>query len=695
MIIYTRAAERFNNNIKKSIYFLSKVSISGYLMVTLLLMSLFSCTTWAGTEEFTFQNLEIQVLWEDDTPVENADLRIYSRDWPVAYPANVSAFTDEHGVCRFHVPRGEWKIVVGKYSNPGLFLVKEVIVESATFVQIKPDHAITVEFIDRFGSLCRLSALYAAPSEMVPNCKMPVIVRPQLERCHIQTNAAEQLAFFLERKPRIASEGYYLFIDGIDPNSNLIIRADEMSLNTIDFEGYLPPGVETGDVRWILCFPYQDVERHSVYTSFVLTGLGRAWVNVDYADYMAELILPNSELDDDIYYRFQYQPIDFSSVSSIILRAGGEIHRQFRYAPIPFSHDRSQFLLGPTLDDYGNELRWYAPGNPDIDRFEPVIKIWESSGSKLVYDGSFPITGSTLGFQVLQGFSESSVFQLEWDMPGYDGFRVITGSFTDPDYRFDHHVITTEHFIIHVPTWHEEKGRLLAPHWEEAYTAMVDLVGRAPPVTSEANFYIHPIGTWASLLGQELYYHGFTWWHPQNPIKWERYCFHEIGHRLVSELYRQGPVQYPIQGELNEYLAEIISHYTIAETHGMEFVRYILQDRSDWFFSYIEDPEKATKDPWYNGFFLLEVYLTRTHGWEIHKQFFRHWLDACQILDALGYRPKEIFAALYSSLADEDLLWMFNLCDFDLDDLRMAEAIDQISTLTENLLTDYSATEDF
>ncbi|MGB2866498.1 MAG: hypothetical protein WBC05_24420 [Sedimentisphaerales bacterium] len=664
---------------------LCKSDFCGYLTATLLLLSLFSCTTWADIEEFAFQNLEIQVLREDDTPVENADLRIYSQDWPVAYPANASAFTDVNGICRLHIPRGKWKIVVGKGSDPGLFLINEVIVESATFVQIKPDHALTLEFIDCFGAPSRLDALYAAPSEMVPNCKMPVIARPSSLQCEIKTNASELLALFLVQNPKTTSEGYYLFVDEIDPNTNLTVRSDEMSLNSIDFEGYLPPGVTDGSVVWRLCFPYQDIERHWVFVRFVLTGLGRAWVNVDYADYMAELILRSSELDDDIYYRFQYQPIDFSSLSSVTLRAGGEIHRQFRYAPIPFSKNLSQFLLGPTLDDYGNELRWYAPGDPDVDRFGPLIKIWESSRGKLVYDGSFPITSTQLGFLVLQGFPDSSVFRLEWDMPGYGGFDIIEGWLSEPQYRFDHHTITTEHFIIHVPTWYEEKGRLLAPHWEEAYTAMVNLIGRAPPVTSEANFYIHPVGTWAHLQGQELFYHGFTWWHPRNPIKWERYCFHEIGHRLVSELYRQGPVQYPIQGELNEYLAEMISHYTIAQTHGEEFCRYIWDSHSHHFFGYMEDPENSPNGPWYNGFFLLEVYLTKTHGWEIHKQFFRRWLDACQILDPLGYEPKEIFAALYSSLANENLLWMFNLCNFDLDDLRMAEAIEELSAFTDGL----------
>ncbi|MGB2865805.1 MAG: hypothetical protein WBC05_20910, partial [Sedimentisphaerales bacterium] len=88
---------------------------------------------------------------------------------------------------------------------------------------------------------------------------------------------------------------------------------------------------------------------------------------------------------------------------------------------------------------------------------------------------------------------------------------------------------------------------------------------------------------------------------------------------------------------------------------------------------------------WYNGFFLLEVYLTKTHGWEIHKQFFRHWLDACQILDPLGYEPNEIFAALYSSLANEDLLWLFNLCGFGLDELRMAQAAEEILAFMDGL----------
>lgn len=114
----------------------------------------------------------------------------------------------------------------------------------------------------------------------------------------------------------------------------------------------------------------------------------------------------------------------------------------------------------------------------------------------------------------------------------------------------------------------------------------------------------------------------------------------------------------------------------------------------EWY-SYPEDPDNSMNGPWYNAFFLLEVYLTKKHGWEIHKHFFRNWLAACQILGPLGYEPKEILAALYSSIANESLLWLFNLCGFELDELRMSQAIDLISPLTEDLLTDYVVTEHF
>ncbi len=95
----------------------------------------------------------------------------------------------------------------------------------------------------------------------------------------------------------------------------------------------------------------------------------------------------------------------------------------------------------------------------------------------------------------------------------------------------------------------------------------------------------------------------------------------------------------------------------------------------------MDDPENAPYEAWHNQLFFLEVYLPKQHGWEINKRFFLTWIDACVVLNPLGYNQKEIFAALYAVLAGEDLSWMFRLCGFDLNDERMQNAMAAISHL--------------
>lgn len=72
---------------------------------------------------------------------------------------------------------------------------------------------------------------------------------------------------------------------------------------------------------------------------------------------------------------------------------------------------------------------------------------------------------------------------------------------------------------------------------------------------------------------------------------------------------------------------------------------FYLRDKAKTFFSYFADRENTTP-PNSNTVFFLQVYLSRRHTDEIHRKFFRTWLDAGRRLESLGYSQKEVFAAL-------------------------------------------------
>ena len=632
-----------------------------------------------GKEEFTFHDLTVTILDSAGNPVEGALVKAYSLDWPVAYPQNWFLSTNGAGQTTFHLPRGTWKIIAGKHDNPGLFLTGELRLEATKSASLRPNHAIEIRFVDRAGTPSDADVVYVAPSSMVPNCLMPMSGRIQDGRCVILTNAREKLAYFLARSPTPTREGYFLYADGFRPTRNVAINATRMDLNHIHFDGHAPDDTP-GKISWILCFPYQDVERKNWHTEFWLEEQGNAYTNIDYIEYYPRSLVWSEELRDDVWYNFAYRPIDFETVKSVAIAAGGPLTPSFHYMSFRPHCGYSAFVIGPTYDAYGNELRFHAPKT--AERFGIPLRIQEYSDGPVLYDEVFRVASDNLASRIDQRFPETAVFRLEWNQPGHGGRQTIQGAIGDPNYRYEYNNVSTPHFEIHAPAWMPEKAEQLGVQWEKAYAVMVDLIGSAPPLTPEKNFYIDPTGLGAGGLGQQLYYHGFVCWDPRSPCDdWEAGAFHEIGHRMQSELFNQGEHRFPLEHDMNEAVAEMISHYTVAHTHGPEFARYHLSDRTHRFLAYMDDPKNAPNPAWHNLFFFLEVYLTKQHGWEINKRFYRTWIDACVILHPLGYNQKETFAALYSVLAQQDLTWMFRLCGFELDDGRMLEARSQIEHL--------------
>lgn len=647
------------------------------LIVSFVLL-LSSSASYAESDEFVFYDLTVTVVNGSGQPVQDAFVKAYSMDWPVAYPLSWYLMTDSAGQCVFHIPRGKWKIVAGKDLTPGVFVFETVLLEGSMAVRLEPDHVVEVNVSDRIGHELNTAVIYAGPSSLVPNCLMPVCGWTQNGTCAIQTNADEDLTFFIIRQPTKQWEGYFLFVEGCSADEDTVIDASSMTLNHIHFDGRKPDDTP-GTISWILCFPHQDVERLWGHTDIWLDGEGDAFLNVDFLNYQTRSRPWSEELQDDIWYYFQYRSIDFTDTKSVSLTVGGPIIPAFHFLPSPFGSNVSMFMFGPAYDAHGNELRYHAPNT--AERLSIPLTIWEYEGGPILYDDVLTIDSDNLSFMIYQSFPDTAVFRVECNQPGYGGVQVIEGSLYDPDYLYQYHDVSTPHFEIHAPEWMPDKAEQLGVHWEQAYDIMVGLLGSEPPLTPEKNFYIHPCGTWASSNGQELFYHGFTWWQPQNPAMWEDIAFHEIGHRMESELFNQPLHPFPFEQHMNEGVAEMLSHYTIAQSHGPEFARLYLNERMHRFLAYMDDPDTAPYETWHNLFFFLEVYLPRSCSWEINKQFFRNWIEACMTLNPLGYRQEEIVAALYSVLAGEDASWMFGLCGFTLDKQRVHDAVSQISYL--------------
>jgi hypothetical protein len=163
--------------------------------------------------------------------------------------------------------------------------------------------------------------------------------------------------------------------------------------------------------------------------------------------------------------------------------------------------------------------------------------------------------------------------------------------------------------------------------------------------------------------------------HDPASLGWEGAALHEIGHRVESELFAQPPDSFPLSGARNEVVASTIAQHAISCLHGERLAWLHKKGEGERFFQNLEMPDNPPHPIWHNFFFVIQSYLPQRYSPEINHLFFRSWIKTCLDLTPLGYSEEEIYSALYSKLAGENLCWLFQLCDFSIDEARIIEAI--------------------
>jgi hypothetical protein len=341
------------------------------------------------------------------------------------------------------------------------------------------------------------------------------------------------------------------------------------------------------------------------------------------------------------------------------------------------------------VDAYGNEIRYYTPTNAGAPNFSHRMTVYNRPGGTIIHDVDFELSSGTLAFTVEEAFPETAAFHLEWDMgPYWQGDTQVEGLLFDERYRYTYEHTLTEHFGLHTPVHSQNKATAFAERLEQAYAAMSDLLGDEPPVSQKSHFYVNPLGHWAHGEGQELHYAGYAEWHPGDPASraWTRMAYHEIGHRLAAEMFHP---EYSLSGPFGEATANTLADYVLERVHGEPFAIPHRITVARMFLSSLAERKYDRS----TSHFIMQVYLPQKYGTTIHKRFYRNWITAYTILKPLGYDQMEIYVALYSLLADENLTWLFNLCGLDIKPELVDHAIAEIVSLKTDTTDEFDGDE--
>ena len=132
---------------------------------------------------------------------------------------------------------------------------------------------------------------------------------------------------------------------------------------------------------------------------------------------------------------------------------------------------------------------------------------------------------------------------------------------------------------------------------------------------------------------------------------------------------------------LNEAMASTLSFYALEELHGPPYaqISYEWEDKDS--FIHVSAVSRNKVDPRDGVRFIVQWYLPRRYGKQVHTRFSENWGEACRFLRPNGYSEEEAFAVKYSVACEDNLSWLFNLTDWGLDESHIQEGMNRLAHL--------------
>ena len=647
-----------------------------------------TATEWIdGREQFQAFDVRVQVLSRAGLPVQNAHVKAYSQDWPLSCPLYEKApeVTDSTGEVSLQLVRGRWVIVAGRESagnsqQTGLLLIQDVTIIKAQTVSLKPSHSIEVALHEEGSVSTPIDALYSIRADLMPTCMMPKVGGAIPGSCRMDTNVKGEIVFLLMRAPTPNSVGYFIEAKAPEGSENLLVEPAKLELASICFDGRSwRDENRPGEVLWEFSLPRYDLGRRFQHTSFSLLGKGVVRTNLRHLTLRPVVIIKNPEDGKQIWYYFNYRGVTPRRGEMETVQAGGPITRNFTFLKAWPNH--WEFLLGPVTDPFGNELSIYTDDHWTQGYFAKHLEVRDPESGEVVYET--PGQWETI---VLKDLPKAGTFRLTWDLGPYgDGVRVIQGNLDEVQYRYQHAVHTSTHFRVEYPAGHPaHKAADWAERLENARSVMGRLTGDQNGRADSIIFRFNPGSSWAGGNFCELWYDGFLNWVPDAPAcrGFEAACLHELGH-LTEEGSGIMEAGFLLSNDnlLNEAMASMLSFHALEELHGLPYARLSYEWEGNLFFQHISQSPEQKVDPRDGVRFIVQWYLPRRYGKQIHTQFFKNWVEACRILRPSGFSEEEAFAVVYSAACKSNLSWLFNLLDWGLDGSHVQEGMDQIAHL--------------
>jgi hypothetical protein len=633
----------------------------------------------SGKDEFAFVNVTITVQDINGLPVGDAEVSAFSEEWGVVYPSrDYGQQANADGIAELRIFKGNWSFFASRGSgNIGLFVVKNDLVDSNISVILRPDSTVNLSLSDFDSKPMGDIEVLVVDTNHIPMVRLPYCGTSDINgSAELEVSSDYHYDVVLIHRPAVGKsngEAYLFHIKDVAPESNASFIANRNQLSCIRFDISNKTGAKGLHSDLEVQIPSVSLQQSFGFwrDENILWDELNLWMTPE------EALFRREEWGNGWNFGFYPRVIELQANTTYDQKVGGALYLNILFHP-DLNEGRQFWIL--VKDSFNNVMHHFTDSQ---GKAKMSIKLTDPINGSVIWQGE-------LDSSVFQAFLPVSPFGLCYEVNlnlGFFGSYDFSGDVDSAMLTIVN--VTTEHFLIQYPQGFEKNLTNLETYVEEAYNLMSqetghNVVSQNPDGKIHLVFPLAEVGwsggsTIAVALGFFAGDEAFNY-----PVyKGDTFKFvfgHELGHSFQGSSELE---DYYIEGWFGEPFASMLSYKVNTKLCGPKIGFYLESTHwGDNFFRYLAG-DKSVDTAWRTHFIL--AFLERSHGMEIHRNFIQLWANQTrnaskkELLED-GFSENETIAILYSSLAKENLAWLFQLAGFDITEQRVSQGLSLFMT---------------
>jgi hypothetical protein len=649
-------------------------SIFGKIIFTIFFFNLFIVSAVAGEGSSAWSPIvaKVQVLDQSGQPMPEMMVIAFNHDYYFQYQDQ----TDEFGRVEFKCMPGEWSFFAYEgwvralgHKGTGYLpcVLKRKLSNSIEQIILQPDTAIEIQLTSSIGDLINLdetniTVVEATTARLCPVETTGVSLNGNLT-LYTQQNLKARISIY---KPASSGQPGLVFLsEPVNLEGSITINISPSNTGRLRFEFMDIYGNPSSGSH----IQFQQMERSLSWSPFI-SDYGISNPSFIMSPHHFFIIAAVDVWEDDGLYRLRLnnKSIKIEIGSDLLLKYGGHLDFKVLATPkaAPDFKPATQVMLYTTDSSKNVVYECWGPQG----KLKPYIRITTESGKEVHADMELCFAS-----KLLDEFdpSENPQYEITYDL-GPFGKGTISGNLYDPEV-IKMAVYETDRLIPQSPKIDLQLRKEQVNYYDELFKYMEELLG----VPTD-----YKIGVISNIMHagfEDEILHGFKLELPleiDHPPNWplgNDFIGHEMGHGRIHK----PPANFFLIRSYAEAYATLMGYKARSSLLGNDELFKLLMGRHDLFLRHQHGDPVIAEGDYIEIMTFITHYLDQVYGWQIHRRMILEWANAFvparELLANQGYSDIEQVVILYSYLAGENLAWLFQLGNFNIESDRIDSGI--------------------